>query len=194
MIGEIVHNLRSCLDNMIWQLVLDAKREPRVRVTGFPVYLDQESFERRGRQQLSGLCESAIAAIEQMQPYNHVTTESAAAHHFLAILHELWNIDKHRMVHVCVANAQVTHSSWTPAGELPLGCFARPCGPINDGDLLSVVAGRFAHEVAIATKVDLAVVLDEATGGGAPERELGRLLQGLFDRTRSCALKLYELR
>ncbi len=102
-IGEIVHDFRSALDNLVWQLVKLNEREPDGGHSfpiledepskGFAVQMRREWTDRRGRVHhgpLFGVGDDALAIIEACQPYKRDDGI------LLLRLHALWNIDKHR--------------------------------------------------------------------------------------------------
>lgn len=81
-IGEIVHDLRSALDNLVCQLVLFNGRGPDVghafpvlakeHENGFANHMRRQWTDRRGRQRhgpLWGVCDDATAIIEAVQPF-----------------------------------------------------------------------------------------------------------------------------
>jgi hypothetical protein len=100
LIGECVHNLRSALDQLAWQLAIVAGNDPPPKTTEFPIFLDREKFHALGKNgkptRASGLFKmrsldpDSQALIENMQPYH------AGDSHPLWVLHELSKTDKHR--------------------------------------------------------------------------------------------------
>jgi len=106
--GEIVHHLRSCLDHLVYQLVIansgppDGKLE---RVLQFPICDTPKKFEvavvKRG--QIKGVSDAAAAEIERRQPYHNKVDIRL---HPLWLLRELDDADKHRLLVVCGGFAQ----------------------------------------------------------------------------------------
>ncbi len=91
--GDIVHNLRSALDHIAWQLALLTKSKPYKR-TAFPIIIDRKADSLREFKRLTkDVWPAAIPIIRQLQPYHRGKN---AKLHELAILHALWNDDKHR--------------------------------------------------------------------------------------------------
>jgi len=102
-IGEIVHDFRSALDQLVWQLVIlnggepdtghsfpFRRKEPR---EGFAVatrYRRRDSRKRIRHGPLFGVSDEAVAIIERYQPYQGGNRVS------LTRLHCFWNVDKHR--------------------------------------------------------------------------------------------------
>jgi hypothetical protein len=96
-LGEIVHDLRSALDQLAWQLALlhedpEVLEDPRVgNAIYFPITYSIEKFEtNRTTPHLSA---EAAALIESRQPYHN---DGLALVNPLAILHAWSNDDKHR--------------------------------------------------------------------------------------------------
>jgi hypothetical protein len=86
LVGDVVNNLRSCLDYLIGELAeLDSgARKPR---TQFPVERTPEAFRNRRPTYLAGLSDPHIAYVESLQPYNGVS--------WTAKLARMSNWDKH---------------------------------------------------------------------------------------------------
>lgn len=97
-IGDAVHNLRSVLDHLAWNLATDQARASTPRRIEFPIFLDNphEDAEIRGAfmKKLNCLRPEAHAVIDGAQPY-----KTGDSHHPLWLLQTLWNTDKHRALH-----------------------------------------------------------------------------------------------
>lgn len=91
LIGEIVHNLRSALDHAVYAAAAKPSRD-----TEFPIFKKPESWEKYSGAPLYSIPEKARTIIERAQPY-HLKPDPSL--HDLAILHAMWNHDKHRLVH-----------------------------------------------------------------------------------------------
>ncbi len=98
LIGEFLHDLRSSLDHLAWQLVLHNGGQP-TEETKFPILKVGPTPNKKGHEPplhiAGGVSPEALALIESAQPYQLGTeyTENV-----LWVLHQLWNIDKHRHV------------------------------------------------------------------------------------------------
>jgi hypothetical protein len=101
-IGEIVHDLRSLLDQLVVQLVRlnggQARREHAFPLRheepseGFAAWATREWTDRNGKRRrgpLSGMSPAAVALVESCQPYNGGDFPR------LTQLHMMWNTDKH---------------------------------------------------------------------------------------------------
>ena len=131
-IGEIAHNLRSALDGLVHQLVLDNGETPTIR-NQFPVFLvgrtirKQKSgggpiphFEGDGRTMLKGVSKEHQAKIERLQPYKRANQHGLAdfgKDNYLYLLKELNNADKHRLIQVIgVKPGYMITGDWEPHG------------------------------------------------------------------------------
>ncbi len=102
LVGDVVHNLRSCLDHLVWQLSLTTTPAPYERAE-FPIYSVKfdpkrnECFDKRGREKLRDVPILAQKIIESVQPY-HMDARRIWPYLHLALIHEISNTDKHRIV------------------------------------------------------------------------------------------------
>ena len=95
-LGDCVHNLRSALDHIIWQVTLLDGGTPD-DATQYPIASKSEGqFERMAERRIAGLNARHRAMVKQTQPYHRGDQASA---HPLAMLADLSNTDKHRVVH-----------------------------------------------------------------------------------------------
>ena len=100
--GEILYNLRSALDYIVWQLVLTNEETP-TRYTQFPI-LDKEAdwTNRQTERSLRGVASKHKTTIRFLQPFNpflqlRVRGEIRPFNaKVFRTLHELCNVDKHR--------------------------------------------------------------------------------------------------
>ena len=95
-LGEILYNLRSALDHLVWQLVL-ANRQVPGRHNAFPIFQNDEIWNKQAKGQwaLSGVSQSAVTMIRRLQPYTGGIGLPFNVWGFWE-LHSLCNIDKHR--------------------------------------------------------------------------------------------------
>lgn len=173
-LGEIVHNLRSSLDHAVWQLVIDNKRRPREYLTGFPVCTDEPSFRegrRAGRKMIDGVPDGARAIIEEVQPYKALDEGENPLISTLAVLNNLWNIDKHRTLNLITLIAQP--SRLRIATDFDLVVVSRYTGgPLKHDTEIARVrpvqpSGNLG-EVEVHMKISCNVALDEIEGGVLP--------------------------
>jgi hypothetical protein len=90
LIGEVLYNLRSALDYLVFELARHDSGSPQDD-TQFLIESTPESFRGKTKRRLRGLNAAHIAAIERLQPYNGCI--------WTKTLRDLSNPDKHRELH-----------------------------------------------------------------------------------------------
>ncbi len=145
-IGEIIHDFRSALDQLVCEFVRLNGGDPRKSHSfpirdkkpskGFAVEMRRKWTDKGGRTRygsLFGLSDDAVALIERCQPYKGPDGKR------LRQLHGLWNLDKHQTL--------IPTILWGPAPEIKLTnaiVVAQPPGHF-DGD-------TYVMEVLVAAK------------------------------------------
>ena len=97
--GEAIQNLRSALDHLVYE------KSGGNRRTQFPIFTDHCEFQVLAPGKMKGVPEAVRASIEEAQPYRYIPED--AAHHPLAQLSALSNLDKHRVLTTFIS--AVTH-------------------------------------------------------------------------------------
>ncbi len=132
-IGDCLHNLRSALDHITWQLACDhLGREPKWderREIQFPIELTCKGY--RSAKIGKHLSSTYFEMLDKFQPYH---AGKLAKRQSLAILNRLSNIDKHRVVHA----AAVVPTEFKFE-------FAEDCGLI-DYERIELFSGKTLHE------------------------------------------------
>jgi hypothetical protein len=118
-IGDIVHGYRSALDQLVWGLSVDYQATlgvapPRGRIPygnawrkiGFPICLGSDAWKSAKTAQLWAIDPAHLAVLKGLQPFE--TGKNAPEREPLAVLQELWNIDKHRHLHLVNATVELT--------------------------------------------------------------------------------------
>lgn len=110
--GDALHNIRSALDHLVWQLALLHTEAPS-QSTEFPIFMEKGRFESRkpggGLYKIRALGSDEQAVVEGLQPYR----ASDPPRSILWALHELSRIDKHRFLHLGVLGLDATRVSFT---------------------------------------------------------------------------------
>jgi hypothetical protein len=107
-LGEAIHNLRSALDQAVYWLTVDWTGD-ELALSSFPVYTQRANFYQRakktgtwsssgGMYKIRGIGPGPQAFIEALQPYPQRHRRPYCLD--LRLLHDLWNQDKHRLVHL----------------------------------------------------------------------------------------------
>jgi hypothetical protein len=155
-VGEFLHNTRSALDNLVWQLVLANDETPWCK-NQFPIFTKPWGVPNKKRigEMLRGVGADERAFIEELQPnrggHIHRVTKRA-----LAVLANLSNIDKHRYLNPAfgvIDPQEPTHvkvRSSHPVDEI------RPsAGFLYDG--AEVIAVRTAPEARVVVEGKLTI-------------------------------------
>ena len=140
-IGEILYNLRSALDHLVWQLVLANGREPGWR-NAFPI-IDKQSNWHKATSQLKGVSSTVETMVESLQPYTggiNLLFDVAV----FQTLHTLCNIDKHRHLILAIIGSYgiepiVFRHNHPPLDRLntnPLPQGLAPLGKIEKGRVM----------------------------------------------------------
>jgi len=104
--GEYIHNLRSALDNIIFgfaRMQVDPPIKPKK--LSFPIFFDETQFNSKTRDIFNQIPEILKNEITKYQPfYMSDKFDIDSNLYTLSIVHNLNNIDKHRVPVVMVAN------------------------------------------------------------------------------------------
>ena len=125
-VGDVLHNLRSALDNITWHLVLTYTPTPvKPRLVQFPITYSSKGFEEEVPIRLPGVPTWAVDVFRQLQPWfwpeearrllgDDATGEEDVEASPLAQLNRLSNDDKHRAIHALAVYAGL---NWIGAPE-----------------------------------------------------------------------------
>jgi hypothetical protein len=94
-LSELFHDLRSALDNLMWELVL-ANGQTAARASSFPIH--QKRNDDDVRTKTAGASNDAVQVIADLQPYR-AARAGMVHHHPLFLVHKLNRLDKHRTPH-----------------------------------------------------------------------------------------------
>jgi hypothetical protein len=141
-IGDCLHNLRSALDNLAYELAVrhhgsSPLPEPFDRRSEFPIFGDRPMDERERRNKIGCIHPRAQAIIKRLQPHNRGDMFASDP---LWKLHQLSNMDKHRVPHV----AQVAVRSVIDVPEIPgvPGTLTIHLGSYEDGAEIATYTPR----------------------------------------------------
>jgi hypothetical protein len=172
LLGDGVHNLRSALDHMVWDLVTLYGGTPDSN-TEFPIYWDGAKYGLKGQadRKLAGVPPQAADLIERSQPYHGPTP----CEHPLWVLHELDIIDKHRSILLAasVANLRFYGHYGDPPEPITFGGVA-----FEDQDEILRIPARTNAEIDVHPTFTCDVAMDVA--GPWPGRPLRKVLGSLY--------------
>jgi hypothetical protein len=166
-VGDILHELRSSLDWLVWQLVEENGAGEPGDNTGWPVLSVRPTAYKKGPTRgkhpppyiEGGVSDVALAVIDDAQPYQW---EEAYAAHPLYVLHWLNIRDKHR--HIAIRGASIRETK--VYGDDPLPKFtwtAQLIETTEDGALIRLVPDD--PKVDVHTEAEIQVMLHEDPGG-----------------------------
>jgi hypothetical protein len=189
-VGDVVHDLRSSLDNAVEELTV-ARRGSSLPLTGFPVFTNRARFYRRdergeaaprsGLYAIRGISKAAASLVEAAQPY-HASGPRATE---LCQLHELWNIDKHRITPILLTKGPFPEFAY-PAG-LP-GNDAVESGEVVSWDDARRAVARRDRTMVVQFRIgfEFETVFGPGPAEGEPVvpklRSLATLTSELLDR------------
>jgi hypothetical protein len=111
--GDCIHNLRSALDHIVYELSCHHRQQQHVGGTAFPVLTDPTNWDERdgkgklrtssGLHKLRAVPELALKRIELHQPYHGLEPMFWTRERLLHV-HQLDIADKHRNLNLAVAN------------------------------------------------------------------------------------------
>jgi hypothetical protein len=99
-LGDAVHNYRSCLDNLAWAIVGRGKTphqtltEAQQKRISFPIYGDRQKFNKGLEQTLPGAFQRDTKLVRLVQPFHYASRNQDR--HWLEALRKLSDGDKHR--------------------------------------------------------------------------------------------------
>ena len=112
-IGDVVNNLRAALDNLVWRLSVHEQARHGIspppdplpynspwRRVSFPIVTAPTAWDPARPRCLGFVRKDLWAWFERLQPFVTGKNTGQAVREPLAILDELWNIDKHRHLHI----------------------------------------------------------------------------------------------
>lgn len=88
--GDVLHNLRSALDHLVWQLVLANGGKPNSN-TAFPVWHSESKFKSSRPGYAKGVSQAALDILYGLKPYK-------GGNDALWRIHQLDIVDKHRLL------------------------------------------------------------------------------------------------
>lgn len=140
--GDVAHNLRACLDHLVYQLaILDNPRGRTSEGTFFPIAKSNTEYTALGPcnmpslrdRALVGISEPHRALIDAEQPYVGRNRQEAEDT-FLSVLNAFSNTDKHRIIQVAVMRpVRVDVETLAGDGDVTIDLPRNPPPVITDG-------------------------------------------------------------
>lgn len=172
-VGEFAYECISALNHVAWQLA--ARKRGRIAVekikreVQFPVALSPQAFEKEPLIARGHISKAAVAVLHELQPYHRFNGVTRATTHSLALLKELADSDKHRVLAPRWGSLDLgkLRLGWTGAADSPEGGpYRRKYKTVGDGARLMRI--RFAvgnDEAKVYVDGDLAPEIAFGAGG-----------------------------
>lgn len=198
-IGDVVHNLRSALDHLIFQLaLLNGHPVEKCRKSAFLVCIDEASYKESSRRIQGLVSPTALAMIQVLQPYKAAAeTGKDPRKSNLWIISQLDIIDKHRTLVIAAKNFRASSISYAVNEEEPMIIEAVDTWkPLVDGAKIATIdfsgAGiQHKGKVRVKAQTEVQIFFNE-TGCGCDGLTVEDALRpcirfvwdvvGLFDR------------
>lgn len=164
--GEIVYQLRSIFEHIAWA----ANPNPIPKITGFPVLTKDPKTDAHSQarfdQLTKGIPTQPLNFIDEYQPYKIIPDEQT---HFVWVLEELWNIDKHRRLNFGVFATQGQVNPFTHPGVITFSWKIANTNALEDGDeIMRLTVDELTREHGIDDQLSLQVRFGPGPAKGAP--------------------------
>lgn len=170
LVGDCVHNLRSALDHLAYALAAAHTvplPERVARASAFPIFRTGPLFRgqaggRGAAHKMQGMSRGARAAIQRLQPYHR---RKRPYLYLLWMLEELWNVDKHRLVHVMNAAQSKTSFQLEGTGFFALERIEVVPRPIKENAVIGRFYGEFGPPPTVQVKANIVpdILFDESS-------------------------------
>jgi hypothetical protein len=150
-VGDVLHNLRSALDNITWHVVISFTPKPKEPgKVFFPITQEEPTFEVDAPVRLPGVPAEAREVFRQLQPWywrvqarHHLGAKAvpkkgdlpAVRREALSVLSKLSNDDKHRTIHPLTVYGGDMHWIGVPDGGKATALPGDPA-PWSPGDVV----------------------------------------------------------
>jgi hypothetical protein len=157
-VGDVMHNLRSALDHLVWQLAVigDGPGERNQ----FPIFDSPKVFEAKRPTYLHGVRPEHGTVIEGYQPYKGLPEGRS-----LTLLAKFNDVDKHRVVHSGIRFGKLGPDSITISNIRSADVRAPAFSYLIDGaELYRIAAAEIidpSQEVEVHTRIPSAIAFGE---------------------------------
>jgi hypothetical protein len=176
--GDVIHNLRSALDHLAYQLVY-ANGATHTKQTAFPIWDSAAEYKAQRARRVKGMAQAAIDAIDAIEPYQGGRGAG------LWVLHYLDIADKHHALLTPLIN--VTEASFTLPGYWErsykgVGGVSFPIfgKSLKEGDVVATREAAVDNDMNIT--LDVAFTEPDVIEGRPVIKTLQRLVDLVDDR------------
>jgi hypothetical protein len=154
--GEVVHQLRSALDNLANRLVEASGGTPTTN-TGYPIFCKAREFRKKAPQMLAGIRPDLFAEVERYQPFQGGWDKAKTTP--LWFVHDLDIMDKHKMLVPIVSGRE------KGGAYIPKGCSSIAAGTLEDGAIaLTIIPPSPVPEMKVYFDLSYTVRVDIGQG------------------------------
>jgi hypothetical protein len=183
-IGECVYDFHSALDHLAFQLAVANTRgralpKSVAESSAFPIFNSGPKFRaanRGGRptpasglRKIVGTSANAQAIIEQLQPYHRKRNPGARS---LWQLHELSNIDKHRLLHVTHSSLEGSEFRLSSTDPVTFRGYEFTPGPLKSGAVIARWNLDPLPGEALKVQIDANLITDVTFAKSSPARSV----------------------
>jgi hypothetical protein len=192
-VADILNNLRSALDNLVWALSVEFQPVPPPypipqgdpwRDVKFPVTLYRRDWKGALGSQLKLVDPTVHAKFERLQPFDRRQHDPERDE--FAVLNELWNTDKHRHLLLTefflgldgVRSGFQAHVAANPAGKVTVQQATKVGDPPPPPPVILDEAGRAEHHRRLlesAAEHQYSIIVQHPAGPVEDGTELGRV-------------------
>lgn len=133
--GDALHNLRSALDHLVWQLVLANGNTP-TKTNEFPIFDNPDKYDKEVETKLRGVSKDAQHVIRGVQPFSQEDS-------VLFVLHELDIVDKHRHLNLVVVSTNGGNIRSSPLISVEEFWRRATFGPVTGDTVLLRLPGHY---------------------------------------------------
>lgn len=161
-LGDFLHNLRTALDHLVWQLV-KANGETPDRDNAFGIFLDPTTFDgTAGNKNFKGVHPQARAVIRSAQPFSPSDKWQTGRLHPLFFLRELEVVDKHRLIHTITLSPEgVTLTFREDPDPAQVEMFDLSGRVLEDGTEVCRLTSDFQPEVEMDSALSTLVFIEK---------------------------------
>ncbi|RDI73198.1 hypothetical protein Gocc_3077 [Gaiella occulta] len=157
-VGDWAQNVRAALDYTVYELVRRETGDDDPRWTQFPIIVDEARYAGQEQTRLPGAPAWSLPVFRGLQPFSD---GADAAYHPLAVLADVSNRDKHRLLHTAATEIAGSQARVSGTSMLAIRRLAQNPG-IVEGErvLLDAMIDTDGDNFQIELNLRLAVALE----------------------------------
>ncbi|MDX6451427.1 MAG: hypothetical protein QOH16_1476 [Gaiellaceae bacterium] len=175
-VGDWAQNVRAALDYTVYELVRRETGDDDPRWTQFPIVVDEARYAAQEQSRLRGAPRWSLPIFRGLQPFNDAAD---AAYHQLALLADVSNRDKHRLLHTAAMEIAGSQARVSGTSMMAIRQLDQNPGIVEDERVvLDAVIDTDGDNFQIELNLELAVALE---GIEAPVNALAAVINEEVD-------------